>query len=43
MLKSIIVETEADPDLIDSDKFMSIISEMLSSARDPNIQQMLVS
>jgi vacuole morphology and inheritance protein 14 len=43
ILKSIIVESEANPTIFDSEKFMSLIYDMVKGARNPSVQQMLVS
>ena len=43
ILKSIVVETEADRDNFDSQAFMEMTYEMIKSVRNPSVQQMLVS
>ena len=43
ILKSIVVETEADKDHFDSLSFMEMTYEMIRTVRNPSVQQMLVS
>lgn len=43
LLKTILVECEADSAIFNSEKFMGVMSEMVSGAGNPNVQQMLVS
>ena len=43
ILKSIVVETEADKDHFNSQAFMEMTYEMIRTVRNPSVQQMLVS